>query len=162
MALYQLHLTVVPRKGLLLKHGGIPDQVTVQIKDGCFYPMTEGYWSLLEVEPRGISHEIDRMVDRGNFGNDEFWLNWKTYTDKVDNDASLTINKETGKVEELYFRADLREVRLVFLMEMIELGRKYDWLFMDIKGNLVNPNWDEIKDLISKWNKVGFLKNASI
>jgi hypothetical protein len=136
----------------------VPDKILVKIENGYFYSMTGDYWRLIEVEPDSIIHEIDQIVNRRDLGNNKLLLNWKTYTDKIDNDASLTINEETGKVEEFIFRADLREDGLVFLMKMIELGQKYDWIFMDTKGNLANPNFGELKHLISKSDKLRFLK----
>ena len=57
------------------------------------------------------------------------------------------------------FRADLREDRLQFLMNMIELAEKFDWIFMDSKDNLANPDIHEIKKLIVKSNAFRFIHN---
>jgi hypothetical protein len=71
----------------------------------------------------------------------------------------MSINIETGKIEELQFRADLREKYLRFLQEMIALAKKYDWLLMDVKGNLANPKMIEIIRLIKISNSYKFVQN---
>ncbi|MBV6440655.1 MAG: hypothetical protein EPGJADBJ_02327 [Saprospiraceae bacterium] len=42
---------------------------------------------------------------------------------------------------------------------MIELAKKYDWLLMDIKGNLVEPEFREVAKLIKDSNSYKFLKD---
>jgi hypothetical protein len=86
-------------------------------------------------------------------------VNWKFYSSEVDNDASMSINEETGKIEEIRFRADLREKNLKFLRAIIGLAVKSEWLLMDMKGNLVNPSLKEIGRLIKLSNSYKFLKD---
>jgi hypothetical protein len=71
----------------------------------------------------------------------------------------MLLNVETGKIEEIQFRADLRENDLKFLQEMTALANKYDWLLMDVKGNLANPEIEEIIKLIKISNAYNFVKD---
>lgn len=80
---------------------------------------------------------------------------------EVDNDASLSLNEVTKKVEELDFRADLREKELIYLKGVIELAKNYDWLFVDLKGNLVMPSMDAIKESIRASNGYRFLSDPT-
>ena len=175
MAIYQFHLTVIPKKGILEKFGHIPEILEIDYEerkehyylkednliedeDEFIDAMTQDWWSTTELNPMEIIHQIDKKVKRANYG-DETFINWKTYSKEVDNDAVLSINKETGKIEELTFRADLRENGFLFLKEILRLAKNHDWLLMDIKGNLANPELQEIKKLIKKSNTFKFLEN---
>jgi len=144
---------------LLKKHKQLPEKINIQIKDGYFESRTEVYWNLERIAPNEIIEDIDKIVNRSNWGYDEFRYTWKTYNDCLDNDASMSIDKKTGTIEELSFRADLREEKLRFLVNMIALGKKYDWLFMDRKGVLSNPELEEVKIQIRNSNAHRFLKD---
>lgn len=77
----------------------------------------------------------------------------------MDNDASLRLNEKTGKIEELNFRADLREEGITFLKGMVSLAAQYDWLLMDKKGNLVHPTMEEVNEIIVQSNSYRFVTN---
>jgi hypothetical protein len=82
-----------------------------------------------------------------------------TYKPELDNDASMCINFENEEITELSFRADLREPNLKFLNEMLELAKKYEMMLMDRKGNVLNPEFNEIKDFIKVSNTFKFIEN---
>jgi hypothetical protein len=167
MAIYQFQLTVIPKKGVFEKFGLIPEKLEIDYeerkthhfkKEGLideedkFYDaLTQDWWSSAELNPIEIIHQVDKIVSRANYGNDT-WVVWKTYSHELDNDASMSINAETGKIEEFQFRADLREQDLKFLQNMISLSNKYDWLLMDIRGNLSKPALKEVSRLIQASN----------
>jgi len=175
MAIWQFQLVVIPEKGILERLGQIPNTLEVNYeerkehfhlkKEGLIEPedkfvdaLVQDWWKTSKVHPMEIIHQMDKMVSRGNYGSDTF-INWKFNNGKVDNDASMSINKESGNIEELRFRADLREEKLKFLIEMIALANKYEWLLMDMKGNLVNPIFKEVASLIKISNSFKFLQN---
>ena len=133
----------------------------VSIETGCFESNTDEYWKLADITFEEIKQDIDKIIDVANWGNDEECFNWKTYTDELDNDAWMLIDTATKKVIELSFRADLRENNLTFLREMVNLARKYDLLFIDRKGNLVNPELYELKKYIKASNSNKFLENPT-
>ncbi len=176
MAIYQFNLTAIPRKSILEKYGKIPDMLKVDYeerkehynksKEGTINELdiftdalTQDWWSKIEIDISKLVARIDNYVNRADWGNDEFSFNWKTYSDKVDNDANLSLNEENGKIEELNFRADLRENELTFLKNMILLARDNDWLLMDVKGNLSEPQIEEVKKIIKISNCYRFLTN---
>jgi hypothetical protein len=180
MAIWQFSLTVIPRNGLIEKYGYLPDKLFIDSEkrqhffdfkdsdidsdDEIEYndALSENWWHLTDILPIEIIHQMDKIVKRADYG-DDFWINWKTYTfgDKleIDNDAGLLINENTGKIEELSFRADLREPELLFLSKMLTLGQLYNWVFMDKKGFIANPNHEEVGKLIENSNALRFLKN---
>jgi len=175
MAIWQFQLVVIPRKGILEKIGRIPKTLEIDYeertkhyhlkKEGLIEEedkfkdaLTQDWWSSTEIQSMEIIHQIDKKIRRANYGDDTF-INWKFNNGKVDNDASLSINEETGKIEEIRFRADLREEKMKFLKEMIGMAEKYDWLLMDLKGNLVEPKFKEIAKLIKISNSFKFLKD---
>lgn len=175
MAIWQFQLVIIPRKEILEKFGKIPHALKIDYeertehyhlkKEGLIEEedefsdaLTQDWWSSTKIQPIEIIHQIDKKVRRANYGRDTF-VNWKFNNGKIDNDASMSINEETGMIEEIRFRADLREEKLKFLKEMIEMAKKYDWLLMDMKGNLVEPNFEEVARLIKISNSFKFLKD---
>lgn len=102
---------------------------------------------------------IDLIVNRAKWGNDKTSINWKTYSEQVDNDASIYLDEESLTIREFSFRADLREKDLKFLKNMIELGVENEWLFFDRKGKLMKPDFEEIKNSIRNSNAYSFLND---
>ncbi|PWK16855.1 hypothetical protein LV89_04675 [Arcicella aurantiaca] len=105
-----------------------------------------------------IKLEIDRIVDKANWGNANDSFNWKTYTEELDNDAWMGINFITEEITELSFRADLREPNLVFLNRILELANKNEMMLMDIKGNVFKPELKEVGEFIKISNCYRFLE----
>lgn len=176
MAVWQFHLIVIPKKGVIKKYGNVPDTFRAFVDTDGFRKyaiptkdsMEEGAfsapncWNLIEIEPTEIIQQIDKYVKRCKDydDSDDLYVSWKTHVRNViDNDADLIVNKQTGKIEELSFRADLRDKSLTFLKQMIELAKRYDWLFLDAKGNIANPNMNEVGHLIKISNPFRFLQN---
>src|SRR5687767_9043017 len=110
MAIWQFNLTAIPRKGILEKYGLIPEKLDRKSVDS----FSQDLWFSTNLNVIKIIDQIDKIVKRADYGNDENWFNWKTYTDEVDNDACLSLSDVTKKVEELHFRADLREKDLIY------------------------------------------------
>ncbi len=175
MAIYQFKLTAIPRKSVLEKYGALPSKLVLdyeewkeyyrkkdgQIKDEEAFldAFTQDWWSSVEINIAEVVAHIDSKVKRADWGRDEFSFHWKTYTKEVDNDAGLILTGETRKIEELSFRADLREKGLTFLTGMISLAAQYDWLLMDVKGNLVQPAIEDVMGLIQQSNAFRFVSN---
>lgn len=152
MAIWQFNLTAIPRKGILERYGLIPktlDRKSVKHVD---------LWHSSDLDIAVIINRIDKIIKRADYG-DENWVSWKTGTEEPDNDASLSLNEATKRIEDLNFRADLREKELAYLREVTSIARDYDWMLLDLKGNLVNPSKDEIIESIEKSNAYKFLSN---
>lgn len=176
MAIYQFNLTAIPQKSVAIKYGYMPDKLTVnyeerkehyyktqkgELKEEDVYvdALTQDWWSSVEIDGAEIVSTIDQYVDRADWGNNTDSFYWKTYRQDLDNDASLSLNKNTGKIKKLNFRADLREKGLIFLNNMIALSRKYNWLLMDVKGNLVRPEKEEIIHIIEISDNFQYVSN---
>ncbi len=159
MAVYQYYLAVVPKQGIEKKHDSIPDEIGVNTESGYFESDAEIYWKEVEMKADDIVSKIDLIVNRAKWGNNKTSFNWKTYTDQVDNDAAIYLDEESSTIREFSFRADLRENDLTFLKNMIKLGKESGWLFMDRKGKLMKPDFEEIKNSIRNSDAHSFLKD---
>lgn len=159
MAVYQYYLAVVPHDGVLKKHGTKPDSIGVNTETGYFESDAELYWKEVDKKANEIIPKIDSIVRRANWGNNETRYNWKTETEVLDNDAFIALNEKKLTISEFSFRADLREEGFTFLINMIKLGKEYNWLFMDRSGKLMNPDFEEIKGSIRSSNAYSFLKD---
>jgi hypothetical protein len=61
-------------------------------------------WDSAHLNTNEVISRIDGIVKRTDYG-DENWFNWKTYTEEVDNDANLSLDELTKKVEDLSFQS---------------------------------------------------------
>lgn len=171
MAIYQFYIATIPKKGVIQHFGKIPDKLEVD-----FQKRTENYlndedefdyfefiqhkcWEIAKVNSEEIINQIDQKLNRANWGNDKESNNWKTETNEVDNDAWILINPEQNQIMEFTFQADLRQPKLKFLMEMIELSKEKELLLIDRKGNLVEPEIENVIELIKKSNALKFVEN---
>lgn len=157
MAIYQFYLAVIPRIGLLKKHNSLPSKISIGTESKYFESNTEVYWKLAELNPDEFIREIDNLIKRADWGNGKTTINWKTYSENVDNDAWMSITEDTRTISELSFRADLRETELKFLIGMLDFSNRNNLVLMDRKGNIANPNFEEIKTLIVDSNSYKFL-----
>ncbi len=159
MAIYQYYLAVIPKKGIELIHNFIPNEIGVSTETGFFESDAQLYWKEVERKASDIVSRVDTIVNRAKWGNDKTSYNWKTYSEHVDNDASIYIDEATATIREFSFRADLRETGLVFLKNMIAIGKENEWLFMDRKGKLMKPDFEEIKNSIRNSDAYRFLSD---
>ena len=159
MAIYQYYLAFIPKVGLIKKHKIIPTEISVTTEDGYFKANTDEYWKLAEITFDNVKHEIDKIIEKASWGNEEECFNWKTYTNELDNDASMSISSETKIILQLSFRADLREPQLKFLNQMLDLAKKYEMLLMDRNGKILTPEYNEIKNYIKNSNSCKFIEN---
>lgn len=173
MAIYQFYAAVFPKKGIVEYFGEIPNKLETN-----FQTRTENFlnfqcedesdyfefiqhkcWDFVETNAEEIISQIDQKLDRATWGNDKDSANWKTATEDVDNDAWILKNQEQNQIMEFTFRADLRQPKLKFLTEMIEIAKGNDLLLMDEKGNLVEPEIQKVFELIEKSNAYKFVTN---
>lgn len=175
MAIYQYLLIAIPRKGIIDKYGYIPNKLIIDYQERSEYfllkkegllegheiyndALLQKWWISTKINPMEIIHQIDKIIKRSHYSKDQH-VSWKYYTAEADNDASLSFNEDTGNIEELRFRADLRENNLRFLHEMIDLSLKHDLMLMDMNGNLTEPVFSEVAKLVKTSNAFKFLEN---
>lgn len=159
MAIYQYYLAVIPSEGLLKKYDSIPASIRTSSETGYFESEAEKYWQEVEISSAELVSKLDRIISRADWGNDSTSYNWETNTKEADNDASMSLKEGKSSIGEFSFRADLREKNLTFLMKMIELGKSYQWIFMDRTGKLMKADFDLIKVSIKESNNYKFLKD---
>jgi hypothetical protein len=176
MAIWQFSLIIIPRKGVIEKFGYIPDKFNSFVDNDGFkkyvIPTHENgvemdfsdcdWWHSTDIEPMEIISQVDKYVKRRKYYDepDELYVSWKTHVRYViDNDADLVFNKQTGKVLEWSFRADLRDESLTFLKQMVELSKLYDCLLLDRKGNIIEPNMNAVANALKISNSFRFLQN---
>ncbi len=157
MALYQLYLSVIPKIGLLKLHDEVPEKIILEKQVKYFEPTLQKYWRELAVDPETITQQLDLLLDRNKKYSNVERVIWKTETKLVDNDVWMSINQ--GKIDGLSFRADLREEKLWFLTNMIQLGKDHDWVFVDLHGSTALPLFEKIKALIYRSEYYHFLKD---
>jgi len=159
MAVYQYYLGIIPRQGIEKKDDSIPYEIGVCTDTGFFESDAEIYWKEVGMKADDIVTKIDLIIKRAHCGNDQTSITWKTESEELDIDALIYLDEETLQIREFSFRADLREKNLIFLKNMIDLGVKNQWLFFDIKGKIIKPDFEEIKSSIRNSNAYRFVED---
>ncbi len=152
MANYQFYFALFPKTSLLKIKGGIPKKLNFNNDTGFFGDDSNIYWKNSNIDSSIIITEIDNLISRASWGNDELSYNWKVETNLKDNDVWISLDENKNFIKEFYFRVDLRDRKLDFLKNMINLAQKYNLLLNDYSGNLVAPNFDDVISLIKKSN----------
>ena len=83
----------------------------------------------------------------------------KSEKSKFDHDVFIDFDIKKNQIEEFQFRTDLRDNTLIFLNQMLYLLEKNEFILMDQKGNLCNPNLKELAKLIKDSNPDRFLRD---
>ncbi|HEX8737070.1 MAG TPA: hypothetical protein VF721_17190 [Pyrinomonadaceae bacterium] len=172
MAIWQFKLEVIPQKSVIERFGEIPktleinregwndfwQKITENIKSEPDFEdaLTINWWTGVFFDKPQIISAIDKLISYSKWEDDSS-ITWKgDVNQNQDHDAFLCFD-ESGNVEEFHFRTDLRGNFTDFLTGMLEICRSQNWLVMDGKGNLVEPNPAQVFDLIQTSNSVRFL-----
>lgn len=78
MAIWQLNLTAIPRRGILEKYKLIPEKLDRESFDS----LSQDLWESTNLNGIELIDGIDKIVKRADYGDGEDWFNWKTYTMK--------------------------------------------------------------------------------
>ena len=174
MAISQYYMAIIPKQGIIEYFGEVPKvlEVDFQKRTESFLneTMEDDYdyfefiqhkcWANSKISSKEIINLMDKKLNRADWGNDNEGNNWKTETTEIDNDAWLLVDEENIIIE-FTFRADLRQPKLKFLLEMIELCYENEFLLIDIGGNVVEPDLEKVIELIKVSNAYKFVVNPN-
>jgi hypothetical protein len=176
MAIYQYYIALIPKNGLVKYFGKLPqrldyDNLTKEEKEGndeiedssdYFELIQHKCWALEKIKPDKFINEIDKKLNRANWGNNATFHNWKTETETQDIDAHLLTDETQQEIIEFNFRVDLRLSNLTFLNNMIGIAKENELILMDIKGNLIKPNFETLLSFIKTSNAYRFVQNPKM
>jgi hypothetical protein len=160
MAIYQYQLIVVPRQTILQHWDIIP--VKIQVRDNPAFDEDDlinvKWWDKEKIEFKTIEKSILVFADQVEWtkGNE----NVKTFGDNDTNDITIT-KGEFGKLEEMYFRIDLREIEREFIDNVLTIVKDLDCLLLDRQGNLFEPTLENLSGNIKKSNAFKFVTNPT-
>jgi len=135
MAIYQYHLTVIPRQTILRHWDIVP--VKVQVHDNPAFDEDDlinvKWWDKEQIDFKIIEKTILGFADQV-----EWTKRSETVKDFGDNETNdITIVKgETGLLEEMSFRIDLREIDRSFIDKVLAIIKDLDCVLLDRQGNL--------------------------
>ena len=156
MAIYQFLTFVLPKKTIEKEFGEIPSKIDFVLDmDG---KRTKEWWNGISLEIKHLVQKIDMIISRTDWGDIED-LCWKSEKSKFDHDVFIDFDIKKNQIEEFQFRTDLRDNTLIFLNQMLYLLEKNEFILMDQKGNLCNPNLKELAKLIKDSNPDRFLRD---
>lgn len=153
MAVWQFGFSLVPEKRLTEIFDCIPVNIfnaevcegSKKIKDNDLKTFRE--WGNVGISASELITNIDKILNRAYWVNSITFYYWKSKIPNQDNDVSLFIKEnDENIVTELSFRCDRRSESNQFLVEMLELGKKYNCMVLDERGNLLIPEIGKILD----------------
>jgi hypothetical protein len=156
MANYQLLTFVIPKTAIEKEFGKIPSKIDFVLNmEG---HRTEKWWKEISLDFKHLEQNIDMIISRADWAELED-MSWKSEKTKFDHDASIDFDIKNNRIEEFQFRTDLRDDTLIFLNQMLNLLKKNEFILMDQKGYLCNPNLKELRELITESDSYTYLKN---
>ncbi|MGB1316225.1 MAG: hypothetical protein ACPG4Y_09405, partial [Chitinophagales bacterium] len=108
MAIHQFYLACIPKKGIVNFFGKIPNRITLddfnkyrlssdkktQDEFDEFESIHHPCWEIAKINSLEIISQLDNLLDKASWANDEFSFNWKSETIKEDNDCWIFCNKQ--------------------------------------------------------------------
>ena len=173
MAIYQFLTYVLPKKAVEKRYGNIPKQLEINHAEWEKYwdnwdmesseppepefqdAISTKWWKEIPIDIEKLRGEIDNILPRASWNNES----WKLDDGTVDHDLSIDYNEKEHCIEDFRFRTDLSDSRGIFLKTILDLCRTYDWILMDDRGNLCDPNVHDFVKLIKGSNADRFLQD---
>jgi len=177
MAIWQFQLNAIPKSEVIRIYHSLPEKLYINFEEWEKYldeyvntkrdlepnfedAKTRSWWKNSEIKANQVAKEIDIFLSRSNWGNSEDSFNWKGNSkNNEDHDAWISFNKENKLIEEFHFRIDLRDKDLSILRKFLLICKNNELLVFDNKGNLSEPEIDQLKKLISISRNLKFLTN---
>lgn len=160
MAIYQYHLTVIPRQTILRQSDVIP--VTVQVHDNPSLDeddlKTVKWWEKEQVDFKTVEKRILSFADQVEWtkGHEE----WKTFGDNNTNDITIE-NRELKYLNGFSFRIDLRGIDKSFIDNVLTIVKDLNCLLLDKQGNLYEPTFENLSANIKNSNAFKFVTNPT-
>lgn len=159
MAIYQYHLTVIPRQTLLRHWNPIPDKV--QYRDNPKFNddlINILWWNDLNTDFDDLEKRIRSFAKQVEWTRASEGI--KTFGSNDTNDITIS-RTELGKVEGITFRVDLREINRIFIDNVLTISKDLDCLLLDSQGNLFEPTHEKLANNIKTSNAFKFVTNPT-
>jgi len=173
MALYQLLTFVLPKKAIKERFGEIPKQLEIKHAEWETFwdswnidsnetpepefedAITIKWWKGIQINITELRNQIDQFIPRASWDKQS----WKIENGIVDHDLIIDYNEKENFIEHFRFRTDLRDSTSTFLKSMLNLCDQNDWILMDHKGSLCEPQIQKLAMLIKDSDASRFLLN---
>jgi hypothetical protein len=139
----QIIMFIVPRKAVIQSYNWIEkDTFTKQTSDySIIRKELERLWEMSDFHVMELVHSVDRLFAKKDTYHSEYHYGWKSRNYPIDNDAGITINPDSSKINEMIIRPDFwKDDELDFFKKTIDFLQKYELLIVDMRGNLFEPN----------------------
>jgi hypothetical protein len=160
MAIYQYHLTVIPRQSLLRQWDIIP--VKVQVHDNPAFDEDDlinvKWWDKEQIDFGTIEKAILEFADQVEWTNRSEDV--KTFGDEDKNDITIVKN-ELGHLDVMSSRIDLREIDRSFIDNVLTIVKELNCVLLDRQGNLFEPTPENLSDNTKKSNAFKFVTNPT-
>lgn len=156
MAVWQYLLLVVPKNSIDSNYECIFKNNKTK-----FLPSTNSLWEKFDGDINAIISELDQILPRASWGSETF-LSWKGDTNNAeDNDASISLNPDQNRIEGFQFRIDLRKASNItnVLQSILELCKRHDLVLINLKGEILNPEFKDISESLRMSNASSFVTN---
>ncbi len=160
MAIYQYHLTVIPRQSILRHWDIVP--VKVQVHDNPAFDEDDlinvKWWNKEQVDFGTIEKRILSFANKVEWT--KKFADGGDYGDNDTSDISIHMD-ETGHLDEFSFRIDLRDIDKGFSNNVLTIAKNLNTILLDRQGNLFEPTHENLADNIRTSNAFKFVTNPT-
>lgn len=159
MAIYQYHVTVIPRQTILRHWNPIPDKL--QYRDNPEFGddlINVNWWDNLNTNFDDIEKRIRTFADQVEWTKRTEGM--KTFGNNDTNDITIC-KAERGQLEGISFRIDLREIDRRFIDNAFAISKDLDCLLLDSQGNLFEPTLENLADKVKTSNAFMFVNSPT-
>ncbi len=160
MAIYQYHLTVIPRLTILRNWDIIP--VKVQVQDNPAFDEDNlkdvKWWDREHIDFETIEKRILSFADQVEWTKKSETV--KAFGDNDTNDITI-VKGEAGLLEEISFRIDLREIDRNFIDNVLTIAAGLGCILLDRQGNCFEPTHEKLSDNIKKSSAFKFVTSPT-
>ena len=139
MAIYQMYIGLIPESGLEEDQPTSDQRIETSTASGYFETNQDEYWRRAKIVHHSITKELDSILERATWGNEEDSNNWKTENQIVDHDAYMHFDPVTGYIESLSMRVDMRKFGVRLVPKVLEIATNHELMISGRNGVLYSP-----------------------
>lgn len=148
MATWQFDLHLLPSRAVTATHGGVP--LTIFRED-----FDKGdWWRDVTITPN-IKAQLAKLLRPASSWSPriEVW--------GIEDGDRIDVVGESGHVEDILVRVDVRDLSYKFLMEMTKVARENDWLILTQDNHVLRPSVKEVLRAIHRSDSFRFVRDPA-
>ena len=146
MAIWQFAFHLLPRESVEQHFGILPLMIKRREFDQVKW-WQEPYSTL------NLTGEFSKFLSKAPSWSEDIEIWGKENEDRID------VVRENGQLADLYVRVDVRKISFSFLMQVLGLAQKYNWLLLTQSNYVLFPSFGKLLSAIHRSDSFKFVEN---